>query len=75
MVLDIPVPAAVAQQLFPKNPRIRDALAKQSVKVPVTGTLGKPALDAKAFRAATAKLIEDATKQAAKDALGDLFKK
>ena len=75
MVLDIPVPASVAQQLFPKNPRIRDALAKQSVKVPVGGTLGKPTLDAKAFRAATAKLIEDATKQAAKDALGDLFKK
>lgn len=75
MVLDIPVPANVAQQLFPKNPRIRDALAKQSVKVPVGGTLGKPQLDAKAFRAATAKLIEDATKQAAKDALGDLFKK
>lgn len=75
MVLDIPVPATVAQQLFPKNPRIRDALAKQSVKVPVAGTLGKPALDAKAFRTATAKLIEDATKQAAKEALGDLFKK
>lgn len=74
MVLDIPVPASVAQQLFPKNPRIRDALAKQSVKVPVGGTLAKPQLDAKAFRNATGKLIEDATKQAAKDALGNLFK-
>lgn len=71
LVLDLPIPPRVLDRLLPKNPVLRDALAKQRVKVPVGGTLDKPQLDPKALDAAA----EAVVRGAAKDAAGELLKK
>ena len=56
LVADVPVPA---QALFKNNPRLMQALTNKTIKVPISGTLAKPALDPKAFEAAIAQLAKE----------------
>jgi hypothetical protein len=65
LVADVPVPTAALKN----NPALMKALTGKTVKVPVTGTLSHPAVDAKAFQAAVLNLARDAAKDAGKDLL------
>lgn len=75
LMLELPVPARVVEKLLPNNPRLREALAKERIKVAVTGTLAKPKLDGRAFEVAAETLVRNAIKNAAKSAADDLLKK
>ncbi|MCZ2341362.1 MAG: hypothetical protein LC104_06140 [Bacteroidales bacterium] len=75
MQLVIPFPPAIADTLFQNNPRIRETLLKQEIRLPITGTVGKPRLDPVAFRNAVQQLVRDATRDAAGNLLGDLLRK
>lgn len=75
MQIVIPFPPEVAETLFKNNPRIREALLKQEILLPVTGTIGKPRLDPSAFRNVVQQLVRNATRDAAGNLLGDLLKK
>jgi len=74
MDVEVPLNGKLAA-LLPNNPRLREALSKQSLHIPVGGTLTRPALDANAYRNQLAKLIRDATKDAATGVVEDLLKK
>ncbi|MFO0847637.1 MAG: hypothetical protein U0871_03615 [Gemmataceae bacterium] len=63
LVLDVPVPPKLLDGLK-NNPRIRDALAKQTLKVPVGGTLARPALDPRAFNTQADALVKAAAREA-----------
>jgi hypothetical protein len=65
LVADVPVPTAALKG----NPALMKALSGKTVKVPVTGTLSHPAVDAKVFQAAVLNLARDAAKDAGKDLL------
>lgn len=65
MVADVPVPAASLKN----NPALQKALAGKVVKVPVGGTLAKPAVDQRQFQAAIAELARGAAKDVGKDLL------
>jgi hypothetical protein len=65
VVADVPIPAS----LFKSNPKLGAVLANRVVKVPVGGTLGKPAVDARAFQSAVGKLAEGAVKDLGRDFL------
>jgi hypothetical protein len=69
LLLDVPVPARVLDRLLPNNPRLREALGRQTVKLPVGGTLERPALDQGAFEAAADALVRAAARTAAEDLL------
>jgi hypothetical protein len=75
LVLDVPLPPRALEKLLANNPRLRDALAKQRLKLPVGGTLDRPQLDPRAFEAAVAEVMRAATRDAARSAIGDLLKK
>ncbi len=75
VVLELPVPSRLVEKLLPNNSRLREALAKERVKVAVTGTLAKPKLDGRAFEVAAETLVRNAVKNAAKSAADDLLKK
>ncbi len=74
MDVEVPLNGKLAA-LLPNNPRLREALSKQSLHIPVGGTLARPALDANAYQNQLAKLIRDATKDAATGVVDDLLKK
>lgn len=74
MEVDLPLSGKVAG-LLPNNQRLREALAKQSLRIPVGGTLARPALDVNAYQNQLAKLIRDAAKDTAAGAVDDLLKK
>lgn len=71
--LDMPVPPQVVERLLARNPRLRDALAKQTIRVPVAGTLEKPQIDGKAFQVEMEKVLKAVAADTAKDLLGDLL--
>jgi hypothetical protein len=71
LVLELPVPPRMLERLLPRNPILRDSLAKQRIRVPVGGTLQRPRLDAKALDDGVAAVVRGS----AKDAVGELFKK
>ena len=48
-------------------------LEGETIRVPITGTVGSPAIDRKAIDSEVTRLIRDATKKAAADALGGLL--
>lgn len=73
--LTMPFPPEVADTVFKNNPRIRDALLKQVIRVPVTGTVGKPQLESGAFRNTVQQLLRNATRDATGNLLGDLLRK
>jgi translocation and assembly module TamB len=56
LVADVPVPAG----LLKGSPAAARALAGKRVKVPIAGTLSRPALDPRQFQAAVAKLASEA---------------
>lgn len=67
MFVDVPIPGT-----FPglkNNPALKKAVEGKVVKVPVGGTLGKPAVDAGAFNRAVAELARGAVKDAGRDLL------
>ncbi len=60
LVADVPIPGT-----FPglkNNPTVKKALEGKIVKVPITGTMSKPAIDPRLFQAAVANLARDAAK-------------
>ena len=75
MTIDMPVPPALVTKLLGSNPRLKEALLKKRLSVPVGGTLAKPALDGKKLEAGIQALIAGAGKDLLNDAAGDLFKK
>jgi len=84
LTVEVPLNDKLAGAFVPADrPRIREAVAKQTVRIAVKGTMSKPAVEREAFRNAIAKLIGDATKDAAgktaedllKQGLGGLFQK
>lgn len=69
MVADVPIPGT-----FPglkNNPVLKKALEGKVVKVPITGTMARPAVDARMFEAA----IANFTRNAAKNVGKELFQK
>ncbi len=75
LVLDLPLPQRAIESGLAKNPKIRDLLLKQRVKVPLLGTLAKPQLDAKAFEVAVEAAVRSIAKDAAQSVADDLVKK
>lgn len=71
LVADVPVPASAMKN----NPVLAKALAGKVVKVPVAGTLAKPAVDAKQFQAAVLNLARDAARDTGKDLLNKELEK
>ena len=75
LVLEVPLTGKLAASLAPDQPRVRDALAKQVVKVAISGTLAKPQLDQRAFRKIVGDTLRGAAKDLAKDATEDFIRK
>ena len=76
LILEVPLNGKLASALVPADqPRVRDALAKQSVKIAITGTLAKPQLDPATFQKLVAETLRGAVKEYAKDATEDFIKK
>ena len=65
MVADVPIPPG----LLKNNPQLMKAASGKTVKVPLTGTVAKPARDPKHFEAAVANLLRDAGKDLGRDFL------
>lgn len=65
----VPLGGKLAELIVPGNgpniQRVRDAVGKQSVRIPVAGTLKRPTLDREAYRGQVTKLLRDASKEAA----------
>ncbi len=72
--LELPIPPRAIDGLLKNNPRILEALKKQTIRVPVGGTLNQPRLDKKAFDAAVGQVVRGATKDATRGFLGDALK-
>ena len=76
LILEVPLNGKLASALVPADqPRVRDALAKQSVKIAITGTLAKPQLDPATFQKLVAETMRGALKEYAKGATEDFIKK
>ncbi len=75
LMMDMPVPVKVLDQLLGNNPRIRDIVSKQRIQVPVTGTLAKPVLDHRSIEANMQAIIRSAAKDAITNTAGDATKK
>ncbi len=75
LMMDMPVPVTVLDQLLGNNPRIRDIVSKQRIKVPVTGTLAKPILDRRSIEANMQAMIRSAAKDAITNTAGEAGKK
>ncbi|MBM3983783.1 MAG: hypothetical protein FJ304_26655, partial [Planctomycetes bacterium] len=65
LVVDVPLPNDLP--LLKNNPLLSRAVAGKVVKVPVKGTLAKPALDPKAFEQAVIALAREGAKDAGRD--------
>ena len=76
LILEVPLNGKLASALVPADqPRVRDALAKQSVKIAITGTLAKPQIDPATFQKLVAETMRGALKEYAKDLKEDFIKK
>lgn len=75
IMLEMQVPPRLASQLFPNNPIIRDTMAKQTLRIPVGGTLAQPRLDRNALDGAIRDMVRDLSRDAVFDGLGGLLKK
>jgi len=75
LMLELPLPTRVVEKLLSNNPRLREALAKERIKIAVTGTLAKPMLDGRTFEANAEALVRNAIKNATKSVADDLLKK
>ena len=75
LMAEVPIPESAVGGLLKNNPRIREAVVNKRITVPVTGTINKPQIDAKAFQTAVAKFVGDATKNVGRDLLGSELEK
>ena len=75
IVLDMPIPPKLLDQYLGNNPRLREALGKQRVSVPVGGTMARPAIDTAKLNASVVGLVRNAGKDAATGAAADAVKK
>jgi hypothetical protein len=66
LMAEVPIPS----HLLGNTPVAQAALAGQVVRVPISGTLQKPALDREGFRQATAQFLQAAAAGALQQALG-----
>jgi translocation and assembly module TamB len=67
LVADVPIPGG--WPLLKNSPVVAKALTGKRLKVPVRGTLDKPALDPRAFQAAVAKLVQETARDAGRELL------
>jgi hypothetical protein len=67
LVVEVPLPKDLPA--LKNNPVLVKAAAGKVVRVPVKGTLARPAIDAKAFERAVVALIREGARDAGKDAL------
>lgn len=67
LVAEIPLPKELPA--LKNNPILAKALAGKTVKLPIKGTLSKPALDPKAFEQALAALAREAAKDVGREAI------
>jgi hypothetical protein len=56
------------------RPRVREALAKQTLTIQVAGTLQRPTLDQGTVRAAIVRLVDGAVRDASRGAIDDVLK-
>ncbi len=75
VTLTVPVGGFIAEKLLPNNPLIQKALVKQTISVPVGGTMSKPNLNRDAMKGQLSKIVERALKDAGQGAVEDVFKK
>jgi translocation and assembly module TamB len=75
MMADVPLPDSDLGPLLKNNPKIREAMAKKRIQLPVRGTIHKPKLDPGAFRAAVRKVTDEIVRDLGKNALGGLLDK
>ncbi|OWK34456.1 DUF748 domain-containing protein [Fimbriiglobus ruber] len=75
LVIETPIPPHLLDRIPGNNPQIRAGLAKQTIKVPVTGTIHRPQLDRRAFEAGVEQIARSAAKDASKGVASDLLKK
>ncbi|HSQ57707.1 MAG TPA: hypothetical protein VLM40_18435, partial [Gemmata sp.] len=73
LVVDAPIPGGLPG--LKNTPSIAKALTGKRVSVPIRGTLSQPALDARAFQLAIAKLAQSAAKDIGRDLLNRELKK
>jgi len=73
MVADLPIPESMIGPLLRGTPKLKDAIMKKRIQIPIGGTIGKPQLDQRAFFAASKKFIEEVGKDAVKNKVGDLL--
>ncbi len=68
ITLDMPLPQRFLTHALANNPRIKEALAKRRVKVPVGGTLSQPALDGRVLEQNFQAMVSEVTRDVAKSA-------
>jgi hypothetical protein len=73
LIADVPIPGGLPG--IKNSPLLAKALTGKRVKVPIKGTLAKPALDPKLFQAAVAKLARDAATDVGKELLNKELEK
>jgi hypothetical protein len=64
LTAELPLPGRVIDEVLKKRPRLKEALAKHRVTVPIKGTLAKPQIDGKAFQASVQKVSVEAGEEA-----------
>src|SRR5439155_24609149 len=67
LVADVPIPGTLPG--LKNNAMLKKAIEGKVVKVPVGGTMAKPAVDARQFQTAVLNLAKDAAKGVGKDLL------
>ncbi len=75
LTAEVPLPEKSIGPLLKGVPKIRDAVMNKRLTITITGTLGQPRLDKRAFEAEVATFIRDVTRDAARGKLQDLFQK
>jgi hypothetical protein len=73
LTVDVPLPKTLPA--LKNNPLLQKAVAGKVVRVPVRGTLAKPAIDVRAFERGVADLVRAATRDVGKAALDKELRK
>lgn len=75
LVVELPVPSRVLDKVPANRPLIREALAKQTIKVPVGGTVNRPHLDPRLLEAQGQQMVQAALKETGAKLADDLIQK
>jgi hypothetical protein len=75
MELEMPIPPRAIDGPLRNNPRILEALKRQTIRVPVRGTLSRPDLEERTILAAAAGVVRAAARDAGGKVVDDLFKR